>query len=216
MGSFNTDIKSVNHANMDIKAKEIRAKAVEMNDNLTKAYDIMKKLYSDNNWRGNRYNKVAEAFNKQTECLNDILRTTVTDIPFAIEVASNNYSSADGTGRPHQEIKKTIAQIQKLSTSGETETLTYLPNAVHTSQNSIVEYINKAKADLESIIQIYGEVKWKTDGASIAFKKQLDQSRAKIDTAIKEVTKIINEQIDESDKAMASSEESSTVTGSNA
>ena len=128
MGSFNTDIKSVNHANMDIKAKEIRAKAVEMNENLTKAYDIMKKLYSDNNWRGNRYNKVAEAFNKQTECLNDILRTTVTDIPFAIEVASNNYSSADGTGRPHQEIKKTIAQIQKLSTSGETETLTYLPN----------------------------------------------------------------------------------------
>jgi len=216
MGSFNTDIKSVNHANMDIKAKEIRAKAVDMNDNLTKAYDIMKKLYSDNNWRGNRYNKVAEAFNKQTECLNDILRTTVTDIPFAIEVASNNYSSADGTGRPHQEIKKTIAQIQKLSTSGETETLTYLPNAVHTSQNTIVECINKAKADLESIIQLYGEVKWKTDGASIAFKKQLDQSKAKIDQAIKDVTKIINEQIDESDKAMASSEESSTVNGSKA
>lgn len=216
MGSFNTDIKSVNHANMDIKAKEIRAKAVSMNDNLTKAYDVMKKLYSDNNWRGNRYNKVAEAFNKQTECLNDILRTTVTDIPFAIEVASNNYSSADGTGRPHQEIKKTIAQIQKLSTSGETETLTYLPNAVHTSQNTIVECINKAKADLESIIQLYGEVKWKTDGASIAFKKQLDQSKAKIDQAIKDVTKIINEQIDESDKAMASSEESSTVNGSKA
>ena len=216
MGSFNTDIKSVNHANMDIKAKEIRAKAVDMNDNLTKAYDIMKKLYSDNNWRGNRYNKVAESFNKQTECLNDILRTTVTDIPFAIEVASNNYSSADGTGRPHQEIKKTINQIQKLSTSGETETLTYLPNAVHTSQNSIVECINKAKADLENIIQLYGEVKWKTDGASIAFKKQLDQSKAKIDQAIKDVTKIINEQIDESDKAMASSEESSTVTGSKA
>jgi len=216
MGSFNTDIKSVNHANMDIKAKEIRAKAVSMNDNLTKAYDVMKKLYSDNNWRGNRYNKVAEAFNKQTECLNDILRTTVTDIPYAIEVASNNYSSADGTGRPHQEIKKTIAQIQKLSTSGETETLTYLPNAVHTSQNTIVECINKAKADLESIIQLYGEVKWKTDGASIAFKKQLDQSKAKIDQAIKDVTKIINEQIDESDKAMASSEESSTVNGSKA
>lgn len=216
MGKFNTDIKSVNHVNMDSKAKEIRVKAVSMNDNLTKAYDVMKKLYSDNNWRGNRYNKVAEAFNKQTECLNDILRTTVTDIPYAIEVASNNYSSADGTGRPHQEIKKTIAQIQKLSTSGETETLTYLPNAVHTSQNTIVECINKAKADLESIIQLYGEVKWKTDGASIAFKKQLDQSKAKIDQAIKDVTKIINEQIDESDKAMASSEESSTVTGSNA
>ncbi len=211
MGSFNTDIKSVSHRNMDEKAKQIRAKALDMNDSLTKAYDAMKKLYSDNNWRGNRYNKVAEAFNKQTQCLNDILTTTVTDIPYAIELAANNYSSADGTKRPYQEIKKTINQIQNLPTSGETEILTYIPESVHTTQSGIVEDITKAKKDLESIIALYDEVKWKTDGASIAFKKKLEQSRTKIDTALKEVTKIINEQIDESDKAMQQSEESSTV-----
>lgn len=211
-----TDINSVNHKNMDIKAKEMRAKAVDMNENLTKAYDIMKKLHADNNWKGNRYNLVSAAFNKQIECLNSILTTTVTDIPFAIEVAANNYSSADGTGRPHQEIKKTINAIQKLAENNATDVMTYMPNPVHEAQKNITDCITKAKADLDAIISLYGEVNWKTQGASIAFKKSLDESRTKIDTAMKEVTKIINEQIDESDKAMAESEDSSTVKGSKA
>ena len=210
------DINSVNHKNMDIKAKEMRAKAIDMNENLTKAYEIMEKLHSNNNWRGNRYNLVSSAFNKQVECLNSILTTTVTDIPFAIEVASNNYSSADGTGRPHDEIKKAINSIQKLAENNATDIMTYMPNQVHEAQKNITDCIAKAKADLDAIISLYGEVNWKTQGASIAFKKSLDESRNKIDTAIKEVTKIINEQIDESDKAMAESEESSTVKGSNA
>ena len=84
------------------------------------------------------------------------------------------------------------------------------------AQKNITDCITKAKADLDAIISLYGEVNWKTQGASIAFKKSLDESRTKIDTAMKEVTKIINEQIDESDKAMAESEDSSTVKGSKA
>ena len=216
MGKMSTDINSVNHKNMDIKAKEMRAKAVDMNENLTRAYAIMKQLHADNNWKGNRYNLVSAAFNKQVECLNDILTTTVTDIPFAIEVASNNYSSADGTGRPHDEIKKPINSIQKLPENNAADIMTYMPNAVHTAQKAITDCITKAKNDLEQIISIYGEVNWKTQGASIAFKKSLDDSKSKIDTAIKEVTKIIDDQINESDKAMADSEDSSTVKGSGA
>lgn len=216
MGVMNTDINSVNHSNMDQKAKEIRSMALDMNANLTKAYETMKKLHSDNNWKGNRYNTVSAAFNKQVECLNSILTSTVTDIPLAIEVAANNYSSADGTGRPHDEIKRPINTIQKLSETNPTDVMTYIPNAVHQAQGAITDYINKAKKDLEDIIRIYGEVNWKTEGASIAFKNSLNESREKIDAALKEVTTIINEQIDASDEAMKESEDSSTVNGSNA
>ena len=37
MERMNTDINSVNHGNMDQKAKEMRQKALEMNTNLAKA-----------------------------------------------------------------------------------------------------------------------------------------------------------------------------------
>ena len=216
MERMNTDINSVNHGNMDQKAKEMRQKALEMNTNLAKAYEIMQKLHADNNWKGNRYNIVSAAFNKQVDCLNSILTSTVTDIPFAIEVAANNYSSADGTGRPHDEIKKPINSIQKLSETNKADVMTYIPDAVHQAQATINDYINQAKRDLEEIIRIYGEVNWKTEGASIAFKNSLNDSKEKIDAALKEVTAIINEQIDESDKAMKESEDSSTVNGSKA
>lgn len=216
MERMNTDINSVNHGNMDQKAKEMRQRALEMNTNLAKAYEIMQKLHADNNWKGNRYNIVSAAFNKQVDCLNSILTSTVTDIPFAIEVAANNYSSADGTGRPHDEIKKPINSIQKLSETNKADVMTYIPDAVHQAQATINDYINQAKRDLEEIIRIYGEVNWKTEGASIAFKNSLNDSKEKIDAALKEVTAIINEQIDESDKAMKESEDSSTVNGSKA
>ena len=216
MERMNTDINSVNHGNMDQKAKEMRQKALEMNTNLAKAYEIMQKLHADNKWKGNRYNIVSAAFNKQVDCLNSILTSTVTDIPFAIEVAANNYSSADGTGRPHDEIKKPINSIQKLSETNKADVMTYIPDAVHQAQATINDYINQAKRDLEEIIRLYGEVNWKTEGASIAFKNSLNDSKEKIDAALKEVTAIINEQIDESDKAMKESEDSSTVNGSKA
>lgn len=216
MERMNTDINSVNHGNMDQKAKEMRQKALEMNTNLAKAYEIMQKLHADNNWKGNRYNIVSAAFNKQVDCLNSILTSTVTDIPFAIEVAANNYSSADGTGRPHDEIKKPINSIQKLSETNKADVMTYIPDAVHQAQATINDYINQAKRDLDEIIRLYGEVNWKTEGASIAFKNSLNDSKEKIDAALKEVTAIINEQIDESDKAMKESEDSSTVNGSKA
>ena len=94
--------------------------------------------------------------------------------------------------------------------------MTYIPDAVHQAQATINDYINQAKRDLDEIIRLYGEVNWKTEGASIAFKNSLNDSKEKIDAALKEVTAIINEQIDESDKAMKESEDSSTVNGSKA
>ena len=215
MERMNTDINSVNHGNMDQKAKEMRQKALEMNTNLAKAYEIMQKLHADNNWKGNRYNIVSAAFNKQVDCLNSILTSTVTDIPFAIEVAANNYSSADGTGRPHDEIKKPINSIQKLSETNKADVMTYIPDAVHQAQATINDYINQAKRDLEEIIRIYGEVNWKTEGASIAFKNSLNDSKEKIDAALKEVTAIINEQIDNLDRSVEETDKTGSTDATN-
>ena len=214
MERMNTDINSVNHGNMDQKAKEMRQKALEMNTNLAKAYEIMQKLHADNNWKGNRYNIVSAAFNKQVDCLNSILISTVTDIPFAIEVAANNYSSADGTGRPHDEIKKPINSIKKIETNEEDE-VTYIPDVVHQAQETINEYINQAKKDLEEIIRLYDEVNWKTEGASITFKNSLNDSREKIDEALNEVIVTINEQVNNLDRSLEETDKTGSTDATN-
>ena len=86
-------VEYVDYKDLAVKAKEIRAHAQTLNDEFTKAYNSVIEMHKS--WYGKRYNELAKDFNELTPSVNEVLKITVGEIPFALETISNNFSQAD-------------------------------------------------------------------------------------------------------------------------
>lgn len=195
-----TRIEEVDYRGFPKIATAMRQNAVNLNKEATTAYATVTIMKKD--WYGPRYDELVKIFNNMIPDFEKVLKLTVTDFPYTLEVIANNYSTVD-TGKKMTAATKTpIKKIEKISPSGKT-TMRFMENNVKTHQNNINKNFDKILELMNSIEANYKKVNWKSEAAE-AFKQTFNKLKKDITKNVtetkKQFTKLMNQTIDDMER----------------
>lgn len=177
------NIETVDYEKIPSKAKEMRELGQQLNNEFTVAYQSVDEMRND--WYGKRYNALLLEFNKLISTLNDMFKLIVTDVPFSLETAANNYSNADQGKNTCQAQETAHVKINELAASSAVG-LRFLTESVSTTQNKVSSNFDKANEYMSNIEQVLNGINWESDAAT-AFKNQFRTMKNNIINAIGEI-----------------------------
>ena len=181
-------VEYVDYKDLAVKAKDIRSHAQTLNKELTTAYKSVIDMHKD--WYGVRYNELAKDFNELAPAIDEILKITVTDIPFALETVANNFSQADsGTNTTSAQQTQSV-KMANIPTPNDVG-MRFLTTEVTTTKENVKKNFKNAVSELNTIESIYNKASWKSESAE-AFRARFTKLKTKITNEIE----TINSQFD--------------------
>ncbi len=154
---MSSSIEEVDYNGFPRIAKAMRGDAINLNKEVTMAYATVGVMQK--NWYGPRYDDLVKIFNKMIPNFENILKLTVTDFPYTLELVANNYSTVD-TGKKVTSAEKTaIQKIQNISLSGKT-TFRFMEENVKANQNDINKNFERILGFMDSIEANYKKLNW--------------------------------------------------------
>ena len=85
---MSTTIEEVDYNGFSRIAKAMREDAIKLNKEVTMAYATVGVM--EKNWYGPRYDDLVKIFNKMIPDFENILKLTVTDFPYTLELSDAN------------------------------------------------------------------------------------------------------------------------------
>ena len=181
-------IETVDYKDLAVKAKDIRTHAQALNKELTTAYKSVIDMHKS--WYGKRYNELAKDFNNLAPTVNEILKITVKEIPFALETVANNYSQADTNSNVTSAQQTAETKMENVPTPSDVG-MRFITTDVTSTKESVKKNFKNAVTEMNSIESIYNKITWKSEAAD-AFKAKFTKLKTQI---IKEI-ETINTQFD--------------------
>ena len=199
---------NVDYEDLARKAKKIREQANQINLELSKAYESIGGMHSV--WYGQLYNDLCVAFNNITGSLNQLLSLVVSDIPYALEIAANNYSSADRNGQKvtsavHTEPKK-IINVPIIKDIG----MDYTESKVEPIRQKVITNLKSVKDRMNDIQVTYNTINWRSD-ASEAFATKLKKFKNEIDEYIQQIEGDFQKFMSQAAQTISTADKKSTV-----
>lgn len=181
-------IEYVDYVGLAAKAKEIRSHAEILNKHFTNAYKSVINMHKD--WFGERYNDLGRDFNELAPSIDEILKITVTEIPFNLETVANNYSQAN-TGTNITSAQAThYVKMENVPTPNDTG-MRFMTQQVTLAKDGIKAMLKSAVTELDTIESTYNKISWQSEAADV-FRTKFRMLKTKI----KKEIETINTQFD--------------------
>ena len=181
-------VEYVDYKDLAIKAKDIRSHAQTLNKELSTAYKNVIDMHKD--WYGVRYNELAKDFNELAPAIDEILKITVTDIPFALETVANNFSQVDSKVNVTSAQQTQAIKMENVPTPSDVG-MRFLTAEVTAIKESVRSNFKNAVTELNTIESVYNKISWKSESAE-AFHAKF----TKLKTQITNEIETINSQFD--------------------
>ena len=181
-------VEYVDYKDLATKAKDIRSHAETLNKELLTAYKSVIDMHR--NWYGVRYNELAKDFNELAPAIDEILKITVTEIPFALETVANNFSQADTGSNTTSAQQTQPTKMENIPTPSDVG-MRFLTNEVTATKESVRNNFRNAVTELDTIESTYNKISWKSESAD-AFRAKFTKLKAQITNEIE----TINSQFD--------------------
>lgn len=202
-----TRIEEVDYNGFPRIAKAMREDAIKLNKEVTTAYSTVGVMQKS--WYGPRYDELVKIFNKMIPNFESILKLTVTDFPYTLELIANNYSNVDKGRKVTTAEKTSIQKIQKISLSGKT-TFRFMETNVKTHQTEINKNFDKILSYINSIEANYKKLNWKS-AASKEFEMKFNRLKKDISTSVSDTKKQFKKLMDQTVEDIRRSEKANTV-----
>lgn len=200
-------IEVVDYKDLGQKAKQIRTQAQDLNKELLSAYQHIIDMHKS--WYGKRYNDLAKDFNNLAPTINEMLKLTVSEIPFALERIANNFSKvnegAKTTSAQQTSIKK-MTNVPRPNDIG----MRFITKDVNQIKKFVEDNFKKAVIKMDTIESIFYKITWKSESADAfrarfnKLKKQITNELNKINT---QFAKLMQQALDD----MQTTEKNNTV-----
>ena len=196
-----TRIEEVDYNAFPGIAGNMRNDAIQLNKEVKELYKTLAEMKK--NWYGPRYDELVTSFNKMIPDLNEILKLTVTKVPFTLETIANNYAKVDlgkGITAAVEKASDAIADVAKSAK----RTFRFKETAVRSNQSSMDKNLKKVLELMDSIESKYKKLNWKSE-ASDEFQRKFTALKKNISLSItdvsKQFTKLMNDAIQDVSKA---------------
>lgn len=204
---MSTTIEEVDYNGFPRIAKAMREDAIKLNKEVTMAYATVGVM--GKNWYGPRYDDLVKIFNKMIPDFENILKLTVTDFPYTLELVANNYSTVD-TGKKVTSAEKTpIQKIQNISLSGKT-TFRFMEENVKTNQTDINKNFDRILGFIDSIEANYKKLNW-VSAAAKEFEMKFNRLKNDISTKVSDTKVQFKKLMDQTVEDIQRSESANTV-----
>lgn len=204
---MSTTIEEVDYNGFPRIAKAMREDAIKLNKEVTMAYATVGVMVK--NWYGPRYDDLVKIFNKMIPDFENILKLTVTDFPYTLELVANNYSTVD-TGKKVTSAEKTpIQKIQNISLSGKT-TFRFMEENVKTNQTDINKNFDRILGFIDSIEANYKKLNW-VSAAAKEFEMKFNRLKNDISTKVSDTKIQFKKLMDQTVEDIQRSESANTV-----
>lgn len=202
-----TNIEEVDYNGFPRIAKDMREIAIELNKQVNMAYSTVGVMQKS--WYGPRYDDLVKIFNKMIPNFENILKLTVTDFPYTLELVANNYSTVD-IGRKVTTAEKTaIQKIEKIALSGKT-TFRFLEENVITHQNNIYKDFDKILGFINDIEASYKKLNWVSASAK-EFEMKFTRLKNDITNNVEDTKKQFKDLMDQAIADVAKAEKANNV-----
>lgn len=202
-----TRIEEVDYRGFPRIAKDMRENAIKLNKQINMAYSTVGAMQK--NWYGPRYDDLVKIFNKMIPNFERILKLTVTDFPYTLEIIANNYSTVD-TGKKVTTAEKTaIKKIEKIAPSGKT-TFRFMEENVKTNQNDIYKDFEKILGFINSIEASYKKLNWVSASAK-EFEMKFTRLKNDISNSVEDTKKEFKKLMDQTIADVARFEKANKV-----
>lgn len=202
-----TNIEEVDYNGFPRIAKDMREIAIKLNKQVNMAYSTVGVMQKS--WYGPRYDDLVKIFNKMIPNFENILKLTVTDFPYTLELVANNYSIVD-IGRKVTTAEKTaIQKIEKIALSGKT-TFRFLEENVITHQNNIYKDFDKILGFINDIEASYKKLNWVSASAK-EFEMKFTRLKNDITNNVEDTKKQFKDLMDQAIADVARAEKANNV-----
>ena len=202
-----TNIEEVDYNGFPRIAKDMREIAIKLNKQVNMAYSTVGVMQKS--WYGPRYDDLVKIFNKMIPNFENILKLTVTDFPYTLELVANNYSTVD-IGRKVTTAEKTaIQKIEKIAPSGKT-TFRFLEENVITHQNNIYKDFEKILGFINDIEASYKKLNWVSASAK-EFEMKFTRLKNDITNNVEDTKKQFKNLMDQAIADVARAEKANNV-----
>ena len=200
-------IDHVDYEAMPRQAKAMREYALELNSELRAAYTNIGEMH--NSWYGVRYNELVKDFNELIPQINDLLKLVVTEIPFAVETAANNYAQAD-KGQNVTSAEETSANnIENLPITNDVG-MRFMTSDVANTQRNVSAKFDSSKELMNKIESEYNRVDWQSE-ASESFKARFEKLKNDILSAFDNINNEFSKLMTQTQEDIENTEKSNTV-----
>ena len=200
-------IDEVDYQGFPRVAKGMRDDAVKMNKEITELYNTLKEMKKD--WYGPRYDELVKGFNKMIPDFDNMLKLTVTKVPFTLETIANNYAKVDMGKAVTTAIEKATKKIANVALSAK-KTLRFEDNDVDAKRKKMEKNLDKVNDLMNSIEAKYNKINWKSD-ASDEFKKTFKSLKTNIVKNTTAIKKDFKKLMDQSAEDMRKAEQANKV-----
>lgn len=200
-------IDEVDYQGFPRAAKGMRDDAVKMNKEITELYNTLKEMKKD--WYGPRYDDLVKGFNKMIPDFDNMLKLTVTKVPFTLETIANNYAKVDLGKAVTTAIEKATKKIANVALSAK-KTLRFEDNDVDAKRKKMEKNLDKVNDLMNSIEAKYNKINWKSD-ASDEFKKTFKNLKTNIVKNTTAIKKDFKKLMDQSAEDMRKAEQANKV-----
>lgn len=176
-------VEYVDYSDLALKAKDIRSHAETLNKELTNAYKSVIDMHKS--WYGDRYNVLAKDFNELAPSINEMLKITVKEIPFALETVANNFSQADKGTNTTSAQQTAEVKMENIPTPNDVG-MRFISAEVSTTRDSVKNNFKKAIIEMDSIESTYNKISWKSESAE-AFRAKFTKLKKQISDDIQNI-----------------------------
>lgn len=190
-------VEYVDYKDLAVKAKDIRSHAETLNKELTTAYKSIIDMHKA--WYGNRYNELAKDFNELAPSIDEMLKITVTEIPFALETVANNFSQADSGVNATSAQQTQSLKMENVPTPNDIG-MRFITEEVTTIKESVKNNLKNAVTEMDSIESTYNKISWKSESSEafrVKFTKLKSQITEEIETINAQFDKLMKQTLDD-------------------
>lgn len=200
-------VEVVDYKDLSVKAKDIRKHAEDLNKTFGQIYFNITLLHDS--WYGVRYNELASDFNKLIPSVNEMLKITVRDIPFALELVANNFSQADTGANVTSAQETEETKMPEVPTPNDIG-MRFMEFEVKTTQTKVSQGFKTAVEKMNTIESIYNKIVWRSESAE-AFRSKFVRIKNQIITEIDELNMQFDKLMNQAISDLQSTENKNTV-----
>ncbi len=200
-------ISTVDYEAIPGKASQIRSLGQEINKEMTSAYTSLTEMH--NNWYGVRYNTLVESFNNLIPQLNELLKITVGDLPFALETAANNYAQADRGSGVVGACNTAPTQIANIPVSKDVG-LRFLTSEVESTKNLVSNNFKTAIEQMNQIESVSNSIVWESEAAE-AYKAKFAKLKSEIVSEFENINSQFTTLMNQAQEDIQATENANTV-----
>lgn len=177
-------IEVVDYNDMAQKAKKMRTDAQDLNKEFLLAYQHIIDMHKS--WYGVRYNELAKSFNENlAPTIHEMLKLTVTEVPFTLERVANNYSRVAERSKVTSEQETEYKKMTQIPRPIEVGTR-FMTQEVENAKKSVEDNFERAKTKMNQIQDVFNRITWRSEAAD-SFRENFTRLKKQITENISQI-----------------------------